>query len=80
MHGILGHPERPTHPHRGQLSECTKRYTVILDTRMAVATSATVRNFTSASGDSPPDFFDAIAHRTSSTGRAPASSGTSARA
>jgi hypothetical protein len=33
----------------GSSAECTNRYTVIFDTRMSVATSATVKNFASDS-------------------------------
>src|SRR5205807_7561375 len=41
--------ERPTRI-ASSSPECTKRYTVILDTRMIKATSATVRNLTSLRG------------------------------
>src|SRR5580658_5148059 len=44
--------ERPTRI-ASSSPECTKRYTVIFDTRMIVATSATVRNLTSLRGVSP---------------------------
>src|SRR5580700_3040794 len=44
--------ERPTRI-ASSSPECTKRYTVILDTRMIKATSATVRNLTSLRGVSP---------------------------
>src|SRR5580658_1614091 len=44
--------ERPTRI-ASSSPECTKRYTVIFDTRMIKATSATVRNLTSLRGVSP---------------------------